>query len=181
MSKKIKMIIGSTRQGRVGKHIADWVGKIAKENDINLEVLDLKEINLPFFDGKSPAYFPPETDEAKMWQGIIADAEAFVFVTPEYNRSIPASLKNALDYLFAEWNEKPAAIISYGHIDGGAAATKHLKDVLDWLKVKYVDPSVAIQLSRDHFDETGGFKDIDADLAHFKDSISAALKAVNQA
>ncbi len=180
MSKKIKMIIASTRDGRVGKHIADWVTGIAKDNNVELEVLDLKEINLPFFTGKSPAYFPPEKEEEKAWAGIIGEADAFVFVTPEYNRSVPASLKNAIDYLSAEWKEKPAAIIGYGHIDGGSISIKHLKDILDWCKVAYVEP-VAIQLSQDHFDPTGGFKDIDTDLASYKDPIAAALKAVNEA
>jgi len=180
MSKKIKLIVGSTRQNRVGGHISEWLVKVASEAGVELDVIDLKEENLPLFDGNSPAYFGPETDEAKAWSAKITEAEAIIFVTAEYNRSIPAPLKNAIDYLFKEWNDKPAAIVSYGYIDAGGSATKHLTDVLNWLKMKIVEPNVAIALSQDHF-EDGNFKDVDAALSDAKAPFLAALEAINAA
>ena len=89
MRKKIKLMIGSTRQGRVGITIANWLVNTSKDAGVELEVIDLKELNLPFFDGRSPAYFGPETDVAKAWSAQIIEADAIVFVTAEYNRSIP--------------------------------------------------------------------------------------------
>ncbi len=178
MSKKIKLIVGSTRQGRVGRAVADWVVNIAGENNVELEMLDLKEVNLSMFDGPSPSYFPPHTEEAKQWRETIGEADAFVFVTPEYNRSIPASLKNAIDYVAVEWKDKSAAIVSYGHVDGGASATKHLKDILDWFHVSYGD-AVNIQLNQDLFTPEGAFKDIDGDLASYKQPIADALKTLS--
>lgn len=181
MSKKIKLIIGSTRQGRVGAPVAQWLVDVAKQNDVDLEVLDLMQINLPVFDGKSPMYFGPQSEEAKAWATTIGESDAIIFVTAEYNRSIPAPLKNALDSIFAEWANKPTAIVSYGYIDGGGSATKHLTDVLSWLKMKIVQPNVAIALTQDMFAEDGSFKDVDAALADAKEPFITALKAINEA
>lgn len=179
MSKKIKLIIGSVRQGRTGEPVANWVVEQAKKNGIELEVLDLKHINIPFLEAPiPPSYAPVDTEKGKEWAGMIADGDAFVFVTPEYNRGVPASLKNAIDHLSAEWNGKPAAIVSYGYIDGGAKATSHLKDTLDWLKVSVVEPDVNIQLSQDMMAEGGGFKDVDSALAQYEDDVVAALKSL---
>ncbi len=181
MSKKIKLIIGSTRQGRVGSHIANWLVGVAKDAGVDLEVIDLKEVNLPVFDGLSPAYFGPQTDVAKAWSVKITEADAIIFVTAEYNRSIPAPLKNAIDYLFKEWNGKQAAIISYGYVDAGVGVTKHLTDVLNWVKMDIVEPTVAIQLAQDHLGEDGNFKDVDAALDHAKAPFIAALQAISTA
>lgn len=181
MSKKIKLIVGSTRQGRVGGHIAAWLVGVAKQNGVELDVIDLKQENLPVFDGKSPMYFGPQTDTDKAWSAKITEAEAIIFVTAEYNRSVPAPLKNAIDTLFIEWGDKPAAIVSYGYVDAGAGASKHLTDILNWVKMKLVQPTVAIQLAQDHLGEDGNFKDVDAALDHAKASFIAALEAINKA
>lgn len=179
--KTVKLIIGSTRKGRVGKPIADWLVSTAKEAGVDLQVLDLQEINLPFFDAMvPPAYMPTETEEGKAWAAQIAEADAFVFVTPEYNRSINASLKNALDYLVAEWNDKPAAIVSYGYVDGGKSATSHLKDILGWLKVQTLESEMAVQLTQETFDEQGQFKNIDEALSSIKDDFVAAVKSLSE-
>lgn len=182
MSKKIKLIVGSTRQGRVGKPVSDWLLEIAKETEHDLAVLDLQEINLPPFDAAvPPAYKPTETPEGKAWAKMIDEADGFVFVTPEYNRSIPASLKNAIDYLAAEWKEKPAAIISYGYIDGGKSAARHLQDIFDWLKIRNVGEEMNVLLNQDTFSETGEFKDVDASLGGIKESFKKSLKAIEEA
>jgi NAD(P)H-dependent FMN reductase len=181
MGKKITLIVGSTRQNRVGGHVANWLVGVAKAAGTELEIIDLKEENLPLFDGNSPAYFPPETDAAKAWAAKISEKEAFIFVTAEYNRSIPAPLKNALDTVFKEWADKPAAIVSYGYVDAGASVTKHLVDVLSWLKLNIVEPKVGIQLQRDHLGDDGNFVDVDAALDHAKADFIAALEAINAA
>ncbi len=100
------------------------------------------------------------------------------FVTAEYNRSIPASLKNAIDFLFSEWDGKPAAIVSYGYVDGGGSATNHLKDILGWVKLQVVEPTVKIPFTQELF-ENGAFKDIDSALAASKADFVAALSAIN--
>ncbi len=182
MTKKIKLIISSTRQGRVGKQVSDWLVSAAKDNSVELEVLDLQTIQLPFFDAMvPPAYMPTETPEGIAWAKMIADAEGFVFVTPEYNRSIPASLKNAIDFLVAEWKEKPAAIVSYGYIDGGGSAVKHLQDIFNWLKIHVVNEPMQVQLTQDTFNEQGQFVDVDATLGQVKEAFIASLEAINKA
>lgn len=181
MSKKLKLIISSTRQNRNAKPIADWIVKTAKEAGYSLDVLDLKEINLPKFEaGVSPMYSPVDTPEAKAWAAQIADADGLVFLTAEYNRSIPGSLKDAIDYLYAEWNEKKVSIVSYGWIDGGGAATKHLSDILTFVKTQIVGPEVAIPFTDATFDEQFQFKDIDASLGGIKNDFVAQLEALSK-
>ena len=180
MSKKISLIIGSTRQNRVGGHIATWLVKVASEQGVILNVIDLKQENLPIFDGPSPAYVPVQTPEGQAWAAKIAEADAIIFVAAEYNRSIPAPLKNAIDYLFKEWNGKQAAIVSYGYVDAGGSVTKHLVDVLSWVKMDIVEPTVGIQLAQDHLGQDGSFKDVDSALDHAKAPFIAALKALNE-
>lgn len=182
MSKKIKLIIGSTRQARNAAPVAEWLLAQAKSEGYDLEVLDLQAINLPFFDAPvPPAYMPTQTPEGKAWQAMVAEAEGFVFLTAEYNRSIPAPLKNAIDFLVDEWKEKPAAIVSYGYIDGGKSATNHLVDILNWQKMKVVEPKVAISFTQDTFEQTGGFKDVEASLGDSKAPFIEALKAIDEA
>lgn len=129
MKYHLKIIIGSTRPSRQGHLVAEWFAKIAeKHRDFMIEVLDLKKINLPLIDEPHHPKMGNYTHEhTKRWSKVIQEADAFVFVTPEYNYSFPATLKNALDYLFAEWNGKPAAFVSYGGASGGMRAVQGLK------------------------------------------------------
>lgn len=181
MSKKLKMIIGSIRENRNGKVVADWLVEQAKSAGYELEVLDLKEINLPKFDSAvSPMYAAVDTPEAKSWAAQIADADGLVFLTSEYNRSIPASLKDAIDYLYTEWNGKKASIVSYGWIDGGASATKHLTDILNWVKLELQGPEIAIKFTPETFNEAGQFNDIDAALGTVKDDFLAQLSTLSE-
>lgn len=172
---KITLIVASTRQNRIGGDIAKWLKTQANDANIELTVIDLQEVSLPAFDAPiPPAYAPNDTEHGKAWARQIADSDAFIFLTPEYNRSIPSSLKNAIDYLVPEWQEKKAAIVSYGYVDGGANAAKHLSDILGWLKMDTTEP-VHIQLSRDFFDENGAFKDTNASLAEFAQPVASVL------
>lgn len=179
MSKNIKLIISSTRQGRNGKPVADWLVNIAKEEGIDVSVLDLAEIDLPMLDSAiSPAYAPVDTPEAKAWSKEISEADGIVFLTAEYNRSITAPLKNAIDYLYAEWEAKKSVIVSYGFVDGGGSATVHLKDILAWVKTDIVEPNILVKFDRETFNEQGQFADIDSTLGAHKDAFMSALKQI---
>jgi NAD(P)H-dependent FMN reductase len=179
MSKNIKLIISSTRQGRNGQPVADWLVKTASESGIDISILDLSEINLPLLDSAiSPAYAPVDTDEAKAWSKEISESDGIVFLTAEYNRSIPAPLKNAIDYLYPEWDSKKSVIVSYGFVDGGSSATNHLVDILSWVKADIINPKVAIKFERDTFNEQYQFADIDKTLGAYKNDFIEALKQI---
>jgi len=128
----IKIILASTRQGRFGDKPAQWILDLAKMvPGISVELLDLKEYSLPIFaEPVSPLYVTGEytTTEINRWAKKIAEADAFIVVAPEYNHGYPASLKNNLDYLYREWNQKPIAFVGYGST-GGARAVEQLRQV----------------------------------------------------
>jgi NAD(P)H-dependent FMN reductase len=128
----IKIIAGSTRPGRFNIQVANWVNEQAQRHkDVsNVELLDLAEINLPFLDEPiPPSQGKYQNEHTKKWSSVIDSSDGFVFVTPEYNHSVSAALKNAIDYLFAEWNHKPVTFVSYGSLAGGARATEHLRGI----------------------------------------------------
>src|SRR3979411_1417354 len=117
---RIAVIIGSTRPGRKGEAVAKWVYEIAqKRSDAEFELVDIKDFNLPLLDEPVPPimgqYSKPHT---KAWAAKIGSFDAYVFVTPEYNHGISGALKNAIDFLFAEWNNKAAGFVSYGGASG---------------------------------------------------------------
>ena len=177
MSKNIQIIIGSTRQNRLGGQIAEWVTKHAEAHEgLNVEVVDLAEENLPFFDAAvSPMYAPDDSPAGKAWGEKIGRADGYIFVTPEYNRSVPASLKNAIDFLYGQWNGKAGAIVSYGWIDGGASAAKHLEDILSWVKVSLSEANVKLKLSAEIMGENGKVADIDTAFADQLSTLEEAL------
>lgn len=177
MSKKIQLIIGSTRQGRNATRIAEWVqAQAARQSDIELEVVDLKEWNLPIMDAPiPPLYAEVEGEPAAAWRAKLAEADGFIFLTPEYNRSIPASLKNALDYTVAEWNNKPSVIVSYGYTTGGATATVHLTDVLTNLRAKTFDTTTNIHFQNEWTDEQGVLHLTDENLNRYEADLQATL------
>lgn len=180
MPKNIKLIVASTRQNRVGGQIADWVKSHAdKHEDLAIDVLDLEKENLPFFDSAvSPMYAADESEAGKAWGEKIAEADGFIFVTPEYNRSVPASLKNAIDFLYGPWLTKPAAIVSYGWIDGGASASKHLYDILSWVKMDVAEDQVHLKFLPEIMTETGKVADADVAFKEYESSLSTALNEI---
>jgi NAD(P)H-dependent FMN reductase len=123
----IAIILGSTRPNRNGEAVAKWVFDLAsKRTDASYELVDVKEFNLPLLDEPIPASQGKYSKEhTKRWAEKIASFDAFIFVTPEYNHSIPGALKNAIDFLYKEWNNKAAGFVSYGAV-GGARAVEHL-------------------------------------------------------
>jgi len=131
MSKlKIGIIIGSTRDTRFGEKPARWMLDLAsKREEIEAELIDLRDYDLPLFNEvSSNAWQESQDPKARAWQKKIGEMDGFIFVTAEYNRSIPGALKNALDQAYVEWNYKPAAIVGYGSV-GGARAVEHLRSI----------------------------------------------------
>src|SRR5579859_6028521 len=130
---ELMIIWGSSRQGRQGGQVAEWVRKMA-ESDSRFEVdyVDLRELGLPILDETSSPFDMESlgdytNPESKTWAERVNKAEAFIFITPEYNRSIPGVLKNAIDTVGKPWIDKPAGIISYGGLSGGMIAAAHLR------------------------------------------------------
>ena len=156
---KLKVIIASTRPGRKGPLVAEWFLKIlAEHQEFDVEVLDLKEINLPFLDEPEHPRLRHYTHEhTKQWSRAIDSADAFVFVTCEYNFSAPASLINALDFVYHEWNYKPVAFVSYGGMSGGMRAVQMLKQTLTTLKMVPVTEAVNIPFFAKYINENGVF------------------------
>jgi NAD(P)H-dependent FMN reductase len=129
MSKpKIALVVGSTRASRFADKPVEWFANIAAErDDLDFEVVDLRDFPLPFFDEvASSLYAPSKSEVAKLWQKKVATFDGFVFVAAEYSRGPTAVLKNALDYAYTEWNRKPAAFVGYGGV-GGARAIEQLR------------------------------------------------------
>lgn len=127
---RIGIIYGSDRPTRFVDKPGAWITKLAKQrSDWEVEVLDLRDFDLPFFDEvASNAWAPSRDEHAVAWQKKLAEFDGFIFVTAEYNRSIPAVLKNALDQAYKEWVRKPMAVFGYG-ATGGARAVEHLRTI----------------------------------------------------
>jgi NAD(P)H-dependent FMN reductase len=156
----LRIIIGSTRPGRVGPAVAAWITQRAEEHGgFDVQVTDLAELNLPIFNEPNhPRLKQYAHQHTKDWSALVEGSDAFVFVTPEYNYAFNAALKNAIDYLFGEWNHKAAGIVSYGGIAAGTRATQMLKQVLTALKIMPVPEAVNIPFVREFLDEDGRFK-----------------------
>ncbi|HJP73413.1 MAG TPA: NAD(P)H-dependent oxidoreductase [Pseudonocardiaceae bacterium] len=154
---RIAIVVGSTRPRRRGELVARWVGEVADEyltshpeaDDVEFETVDIAEQQLPLLDEPIPAAIGDYSNShTKRWASLIGSFDGFIFVTPEYNHSVPAALKNALDYLFAEWNDKAAGFVSYG-LHGGTRAVEHLRLVMAELKIADVRTQVALSLFND--------------------------------
>ena len=143
---KLQVIFASTREGRQGFPIAEWVVERARTHGkFEPELVDLREVNLPLFDEPHhPRLRQYQHAHTKSWSAIVAAADAFVFVTPEYNYGMPPALLNALDYLSAEWACKPASIVSYGGVSGGTRSAQMTKLMLTGLKVMPLPEGVSV-------------------------------------
>jgi NAD(P)H-dependent FMN reductase len=155
----VKMILASTRPSRKGPAVANWACELAaKRSDWQLKLLDLAAINLPFLDEpEHPRLRKYQHEHTKAWSKEIDEADAFIFVTPEYNFGYPATLKNALDFLFHEWSCKPVAFVSYGGVAGGTRSVQQLKQVVTALKMMPMVESVNIPFFEKQIDEQGRF------------------------
>jgi NAD(P)H-dependent FMN reductase len=181
---RIAIIIGSTRPGRIGVAVAKWAHEMARQrSDAQFELIDIASFNLPLLDEPLPAssgqYSRPHT---KAWSAAIASFDGYVFVTPEYNHGMSGALKNAIDFLFQEWNNKAAGFIGYGGMMG-ARAVEQLRMVMAAVQVATVLPQVGLSLFAD-FEKFSVFKPTEMQaksLATLLDQVvawSGALRAV---
>ncbi len=156
MEQKILVIVGTTRQDRMGRKVADWYIKEAREASpkLDFELFDLAEQNLGLFDEPMPPMTHQYSDTQKALAEKVGSKDGFVFVTGEYNHSIPGSLKNFLDYLNAEWNHKAAAYVGYG-VSGGIRAIEHLIQVMSELRAASVRDHILISSIWMALDESG--------------------------
>jgi NAD(P)H-dependent FMN reductase len=171
---RVAVILGSTRPGRIGEAVAKWVHQIAsRRSDAEFELIDIRDYNLPLLDEPVPPsqgkYSKPHT---KAWSEKIGSFDAFVFVTPEYNHGISGALKNAIDFLYKEWNNKAAGFVGYGSA-GGVRAVEQLRLVMAELQIADVRAQVMLSLFTD-FENYSTFK---PDPRHEK-SVDAMLTQV---
>lgn len=173
----LRIIVSSTRPGRIGPKVAGWVADQASQTpdgEWDVRILDLGAIDLPFFDEedmpKSGNYAKPHT---QAWASEIFESDAIVVVTPQYNRSFPAPIKNAVDYLFAEWDAKPIAVVGYGWT-GAADAAGDLTKVLTHVKADVVG-STGLVFTQDLSPE--GDLTVTPEKASALDDLLAALAA----
>jgi len=159
MKLKLHVLICSTRPGRAGPAVAQWFhGAAAAHGNFDVALVDLQEFNLPIFDEPShPRLQQYVHEHTRNWSRSVSAADAFVFVTPEYNYAPPPSLLNALDFLSLEWNYKPVAFVSYGGIGAGLRAVQVTKQVVTTLKMVPIVDAVPIPNFRGQFTADGVF------------------------
>ena len=155
---RLAIILGSTRPGRIGEAVAKWVYEIAKKrSDAAREYVDIKDFDLPLWDEPIPPSRGQYSKEhTKKWAAKIDSFDAFVFVAAEYNHGIPGALKNAIDFLYKEWNNKVAGFVGYGSA-GGVRAVEQLRLVMAELQVATVRAQVQLSLFHD-FENFSSFK-----------------------
>lgn len=160
---KIGIIAGSTRDNRLGERVFRWVLANAKAMDgWETEPLDLRELGLPLYhDERQPSDMNRDYPEPSVadWSQKVADCDGFIIITAEYNHGLPAPLKNALDWLYPEWNDKPAALVGYSNGNGGGIrAVEQLRLILAHLGVATCQQVTTIARAQDNFDESGQAK-----------------------
>jgi NAD(P)H-dependent FMN reductase len=173
----ISVIVGSTRQGRFSEKPAQWIFQhLRKRGSVDAQLLDLRDFPMPFFDQPLTPAMPGraayENEVVKRWTAAIAASDGFVFVTPEYNYGPAAVLKNALDWVYPEWNRKAAAFVSYGSVSG-ARSVQQLREVLIELQMAPIRSSVHIPTSTLWAHFQGG--DVDKGLAELETPAKALI------
>ena len=158
---RIGIVIGSTRPGRKAEAVARWVhGIAARRSDATYELVDIQDFNLPLLDEPvPPSQGKYSKEHTKRWAAKIASFDGFVFVTPEYNHATSGALKNALDFLYGEWNNKAAGFVGYGSA-GGVRAIENLRLIMGELMVADVRQAVQLSLFSD-FENFSTFKPAD--------------------
>lgn len=161
----IAIIIGSTRPNRVGESVGKWVyDQALSREDANFELLDLRDFNLPLLDEPVPPSMGQYSkDHTKRWSEKIAEFDAFIFVSPEYNHGTSGALKNAIDFIYKEWNNKVAGFVAYGSA-GGTRAVEHLRLIMAEVQVATVRAQVALSL----FSDFENYKTFKPDNHHLK-------------
>jgi NAD(P)H-dependent FMN reductase len=187
---KLEIVVASTRPGRIGPKVAAWVEEQARGHGgfEEVELVDLAEVNLPFFDEPHhPRLRTYVHQHTKDWSAKVDSADAFAFVTPEYNYGITAPLKNAIDYLNAEWAYKPVGLVSYGGVAAGTRAAQMIKQIVTTLKMTPVTEAVSIPFVHSMINEDDELAANDVMTAAAKDMldelrrVSDALRPLRQA
>lgn len=144
---RIGIVVGSIREGRFAEKAAAWIADLARAHgDFDVEILDLKDFDLPFFaEPVSPAWGPSQNPAALRWQERLAAMDGFVITAAEYNHGPTAVLKNALDYAYGEWSNKPVAFVGYGGV-GGARAVEQLRQIAIELQMAPIKAAVHVLL-----------------------------------
>lgn len=178
----VQVIVGSTRSNRVGPTIAQWfVNQVSERPDATYELVDLADWRLPLLDEPYPTRMGKyQHAHTKAWSKKIAAADGYVIVTSEYNHGYPVSLKNALDYLYSEWNDKPVAFVSYGW-GGGTLSVEQLKQVVANLRMKVVEPQLHIYFKPNMFNGDNKLIDPELTLADYEVKARAVAGALEEA
>jgi len=156
----LQIINASTRSGRSGHLVSEWFFEFARRHgNFDIQLIDLAEVGLPLFDEpRHPRLGQYEHAHTKAWSAIVEQADAYVFVTPEYDHAPPASLVNALQYLVHEWAYKPVGFVSYGGVSGGTRSVQMTKPIVTALKMMPIPEAVVIPLFTQYIDsDTGTF------------------------
>lgn len=176
---RIGVILGSTRPTRISPQIGQWAAReLGAESAHNYEIIDLQELNLPLYDEpQSPRVSQDYKHEhTKKWSALASSFDGFVLILPEYNGNMPAVLKNALDYLYQEWQGKPITYISYG-FGGGTASAAAFETTATYFGFTLLDKHASLNLTPELFDETGKL----VDPAQAFGAQANELKAIDEA
>ena len=171
---RIAVVIGSNRPGRICPEIAAWVQRALRATELlEVELVDLQELDLPFLDEPVMASRGRyEYEHTVRWSELVRSYDGFVFVFPQYNWGYPAVLKNALDFLYHEWGNKPAALVTYGTRGGGLAATQ-LKQVLQGMHMRSTETNIELKTDEAMLTDDGNFHDVDAACGDYVGQVSA--------
>lgn len=175
---RLIIVLGSTRPGRIGLPVAEWLANLASDHGgFDIDLADLKEIDLPMMDEPNhPRLKKYQFEHTKAWSARVDAADAVVLVTPEYNGTFSAPLKNALDYLSLEWVRKPVGIVSYGGISAGSRAASGLRLVTSVLGMVTCLVNVSISMVSSHKREDGTFAPPEATNAAAKGMLDELVK-----
>jgi NAD(P)H-dependent FMN reductase len=185
----LMVVIASTRPTRVGLAVGNWfVDRAVERASFDVDLVDLAELDLPFMDEpEHPRFARYVHEHTKRWSARVAAADAFVFVTPEYNHGYNAPLKNAIDYLHHEWEHKPVGFVSYGGVAAGTRAVQQLKPVVTVLRMTPLSDAVYIPWVHQHIDEerrfqpTGAMETAAAAVLEALERYEAALRPLRAA
>lgn len=177
--KKIQLLVGSNRPTRIGLNVAEWIAENAnKEDGVEIEIIDLAKVNLPLLDEpKKPSEDQYTKDHTKAWSETISSGDGYIWLTPEYNAGYTAIIKNAVDYLYKEWADKPVLVISYG-VGGGQTANSQLTAVAERLKTRIVNPTLEIAITDDKRHEDYSLKNIKEDFKQYEAGLKASIDSL---